>query len=153
LFLRIVGRSRCACVISFLGRRHSGAFCRALASLKARTLIGKHAISSLSRSGGSTTGLSGHPAPGGLLRGDGSKHRSQPDHRSFRLCACAWHAGIIRAGKLEQCSENRPTSPSLLSEARAQLERDRERLRRLWAERSRTDYIRRRALEAYEKSL
>jgi hypothetical protein len=39
------------------------------------------------------------------------------------------------------------------SEKRAQLERDQERLRRLWAELSRTDYITRRALEAYETSL
>src|SRR5262249_62226906 len=58
LFLRIVGRSRSACVMSFLCRRHCGAFCKALASLKAPTLIGKHTITSSSRSGGSAIGLS-----------------------------------------------------------------------------------------------
>jgi hypothetical protein len=45
-------------VIFFLYRCHRGEFCNALAGLKPLSLIGKHAISSSSRSGGSAIGLS-----------------------------------------------------------------------------------------------
>src|SRR5262249_39654187 len=71
IFLRVIGASRSAGVVTFLCQRHNGAFCKVLMVPRAHTLIGNHAISSSSRSGGSAIGLSATGRlGGGIAAGD-----------------------------------------------------------------------------------